>query len=43
LREQARRWEARAADAADPRQRVMFERLAADYKAAAVSARPHGG
>ena len=42
LRAKARRWQARAADAADPRQREMFERLAADYEAAAVSTRRHG-
>ncbi len=41
--EKARRWQARAADTPDPRQREMFERLAADYQAAAVSARRHGG
>jgi murein tripeptide amidase MpaA len=43
MREKARRWQARAADAADPRQREIFERLAADYEAAAVPARRHGG
>ncbi|WP_331038650.1 hypothetical protein [Brevundimonas sp.] len=42
MREKARRWQARAADADDPRQREMFERLAADYEAAAISARRHG-
>lgn len=41
MREKARRWQARAADTADPRQREMFERLAADYEAAAT-ARWHG-
>ncbi|HST92185.1 MAG TPA: hypothetical protein VLJ13_08295 [Brevundimonas sp.] len=42
MKQKARRWQARAADAADPRQREMFERLAADYEAAAISARRHG-
>lgn len=43
MKEKARRWQARAADAADPRQREMFERLAADYEAAAFTAQRHGG
>lgn len=42
MTEKARRWQARAADADDPRQRAMFERLAVDYENAAASARRLG-
>ncbi|HZV85732.1 MAG TPA: hypothetical protein VFF48_12165 [Brevundimonas sp.] len=42
MREKARRWQSRAAAAVDPRQRRMFEQLAADYEAAAIPARRHG-